>query len=63
MKWAITLVIWGVVLLLLALTPEDQLEPTPPQTCFVAGATFPASAEECARIHAAIERRIANEQR
>ena len=29
--------------------------------CCIAGVTFPASAKECARIHKAIERRIANE--
>ena len=30
-------------------------------TCTVERVTFPASAKECARIHKAIERRIANE--
>ena len=33
----------------------------PPATCTVERVTFPASAKECARIHKAIERRIANE--
>ena len=54
---AILAVIVGLVTAATLLVERTRRAPT----CTVERVTFPASAKECARIHKAIERRIANE--